>query len=98
MSRADHSGSTVVETAQGPVRGVCRTTVETFFGIPYARAPVGPLRWRPPGELEPGQAFFDATSFGPDAMQRALLPGSRAPRLSEDCLRLNIWRPRQREG
>jgi para-nitrobenzyl esterase len=98
MGRTDSSDHPVIETPRGPVRGVRGPKVETFFGIPYAAAPVGQLRWRPPSELEPWQDLFDASSFGPDAMQRAVPPSSRAGCISEDCLRLNIWRSRQRSG
>jgi carboxylesterase type B len=97
-SRPDSSDRPVIETARGLVRGVRGANVETYFGIPYAAPPVGQLRWRPPGDLEPWQGLFDAASFGPDAMQRAVPPSSRAGRISEDCLRLNIWRSRQRSG
>ena len=98
MGGVDSSSHPIVETELGVVRGSRGTTVETFLGIPYASPPVGELRWKPPGELEPWQGLLDAESFGPDAMQRSLLSTSRAPRLSEDCLRLNVWRPRHRNG
>ena len=40
----------VVSVAQGRLRGVWRDDLWSFSGIPYARAPVGELRWRPPLE------------------------------------------------
>lgn len=81
----------------GPVSGLAGD-VRAFLGIPYARPPVGPLRWRPPQPLAPWREPFDATGFGPDFPQ-APNAALRAPRQDEDCLRLNVWTPSgAREG
>jgi len=79
-----------VETAHGRVRGVSGGGVRAWKGIPYARAPVGRLRFRPPEPPEGWSGVRDASSFGPSAMQR-----TRSPEMtvSEDCLYLNIWAP-----
>lgn len=63
-----------------------------FLGIPYAAAPVGPLRWRPPQPITPWSGVRDALAFGPDVPQAANA-WSRAPRQDEDCLYLNVWTP-----
>lgn len=76
-------------------------------GIPFARPPVGALRWKAPRDPESWQGVRDATAFGPAAVQygRVYGPGSHntydetiGTTLnqavgSEDCLYLNIWRP-----
>jgi para-nitrobenzyl esterase len=83
----------VVRTAQGAVRGSVDGDVESFKGIPFAKPPVGPLRWRAPRPIEPWTGVRDATEFGPACVhgERVLFPEDSAQ--SEDCLTLNVWRP-----
>ncbi len=88
----------VVSVAQGRLRGVRRGDLWSFSGIPYARPPVGELRWRPPQAPEPWDGTRDAAAFGPIAPQpqaavgitSASDPASSEPQ-SEDCLSLNVW-------
>ena len=42
----------VVQTDDGPVRGIIRDGVRQFLAIPFAAPPVGHLRWRPPQRPE----------------------------------------------
>lgn len=90
----------VVSVTQGRLRGVWRGDLWSFSGIPYARAPVGALRWRPPVAAEPWDQIRDASTFGPIAPQSAAVPGITSPSdpeasepHSEDCLSLNVWTP-----
>jgi para-nitrobenzyl esterase len=90
----------VVSVAQGRLRGVWREDLWSFSGIPYARAPVGELRWRTPREPEAWSEIRDASTFGPIAPQAAAVPGITSPSdpeasepHSEDCLFLNVWTP-----
>ena len=95
----------VVSVAQGRLRGVWREDLWSFSGIPYARAPIGELRWRPPLAPEPWGEIRDASTFGPIAPQSAAVPGITSPSdpeasepQSEDCLFLNVWTPRLPES
>jgi DNA-binding IclR family transcriptional regulator len=82
-----------VTTAPGRVGGsVASPEVHAWKGIPYAAAPVGPLRWRAPQPVTPWVGIRPARTFGPDFPQ-APNPASRAGRMSEDCLYLNVWAP-----
>src|SRR6516162_8195123 len=90
----------VVEVRQGRLRGVRRGDLWSFSGIPYAKAPVGPLRWRPPAEAESWDGIRDASTFGPIAPQSPSVAGITSPSdpdnsepHSEDCLSLNVWTP-----
>lgn len=72
--------------------------VRQFLGIPYARPPLGELRWRSPQPIPPWSGVRDATTFGMPAPQNPSDlfeiqgPNGRAPD-SEDCLYLNIYSP-----
>ena len=90
----------VVSVAQGRLRGVWRGDQWCFAGIPYASAPVGELRWRPPLPAEVWTGVRDASEFGPIAPQRVATAGVTSPAdpgssagQSEDCLSLNVWTP-----
>ncbi len=67
--------------------------VQTWLGIPYAKPPIGNLRWQAPQKLEPSDKTFDAKKFGAAAVQ-FVDPTEDADSYSvqsEDCLTLNIW-------
>jgi para-nitrobenzyl esterase len=89
----------VVSVSGGRVRGARRGDLWSFSGIPYGRAPIGELRWRPPLPPEPWLDIRDASSFGPIAPQAAPVAGITSPSdpaadpQSEDCLSLNVWTP-----
>jgi len=84
----------VVCTEQGAIRGVVQGDTLAFKGIPYAKPPVGPLRWRPPEPPARWQGVRDGSKFGESCPQ---LSGKDVIG-EEDCLSLNIWRPKQTPG
>jgi para-nitrobenzyl esterase len=71
-----------------------------FLGIPFARAPVGALRWRAPQDAIPWKGIRKADTFGPHCMQESVFADIefRSQGMSEDCLYLNVWTAAKSEG
>ena len=90
----------VVAAPAGRVEGYTQGATRIFKGIPYAKPPVGDLRWKPPGPMPRWPGVKQALEQGPACIQPRPRP-SRArniyaaelPSMSEDCLTLNIWAP-----
>ena len=70
-----------------------------WLGIPYAKPPVGDLRWKAPRELEPWQNTYEALDYGQACTQTGSTFGDPEAVVgsvhgSEDCLYLNIFTPK----
>lgn len=80
-----------VKTKTGIYVGDKEKKTISFFGIPYAKPPVGELRWKAPEPLDASESVFEAKHFGASAIQ-VEHKGSilKHHRQSEDCLYLNI--------
>lgn len=63
----------VLHLANGDVRGVYNKdkTVEVYAGIPYAKPPVGELRWKEPQDVENWDGVRECDKFAPKSMQPA---------------------------
>lgn len=90
----------VVRTPSGDLRGRREGPALVFRGVPYASAPVGDLRWRPPRPFPAWRDVREAADFGPSAPQAGpadvadivSIGGAPEP-TGEDCLTLNVWAP-----
>ncbi len=71
--------------------------IRSFKGIPYAAAPLGTLRWKPPQPAPVWKGVHRADHFGDTCAQPAT-HGSAGLRMSEDCLNLNVWSGAQSGG
>jgi para-nitrobenzyl esterase len=93
------AATAVVDAPAGKVRGMIEDGLRAYRGIPFAKPPVGPLRWRAPEPLPRWDGVREATAFGPACFQpKPQLSGIYTPvaplPMSEDCLTLNVWAPR----
>jgi para-nitrobenzyl esterase len=73
------------------VRGRNEGGISSYKGIPYAKPPIGALRWQAPQLPDAWTGERDATSFGAHCTQAGLT--SAAVIGQEDCLTLNVWAP-----
>ncbi len=96
-ARSQTSEPPRVSVGTGTVEGVREGRLAVFRGLPYAAAPVGPLRWRAPEPPPPWPDVRRADAFGPACPQDRTASvdqaGDPGP-TSEDCLFLNVWTPR----
>ena len=90
--------SVTVDAPAGPLKGQAQDALNVFKGVPYAQPPVGKLRWKPPQPMQRWSNAKDASDFGPACIQPSgAMAGvySHDPiAMSEDCLTLNIWAPK----
>ncbi len=84
-----------VELAGGKVAGLTMADGSSiFYGIPYAAAPTGELRWKPPAPRAPWSGVLDATKIAPACAQgdtgwnKDFMTAMR-----EDCLTVSIRTP-----
>src|SRR5436190_12124704 len=81
-------------TTDGPVLGLRENGVIKFLGIPYAKPPVGDLRWMPPQPVAKWTGVRRAYKFGPTCAQVTTLgPFAGPPNSNEDCLYVNVFTP-----
>lgn len=93
----------IVTTRYGMIEGITEKGCEIYKGIPYAKPPVGKLRFHKPQKPESWEGILHATRFcfrsmqGPDRggfyhKEFYSNPDFEVP-MSEDSLYLNIWVP-----
>lgn len=92
--RGNYDASLAVKTKTGRFVGTKWKDSVYFCGIPYAKPPVGKLRWKAPEPLPESNEVFEAKYLGASAIQ-VDYEGSllKHHRQSEDCLTLNICIP-----
>jgi len=100
-SATRYSSSTTITTLYGKVSGVdAGNDSWAWKGIPYAKPPVGELRWKAPQDPDPWEGIRRSTeafsACTQPAMSRAWIPLNQVVG-SEDCLYLNVYRP-MKEG
>lgn len=87
----------IIVTKKGKIEGVIDTVnnLHVYKGIPYAKPPVGELRWKAPQPIDAWDTILMAKEFGATPIQ--VDPWGdlyyRSNGFSEDCLFLNVWSP-----
>ena len=97
-----------VKTKYGELKGVSQNGYTVFKGVPYAKPPVGELRWKRPQEPDSWEGVKDCDHFEKITPQYFPTPDTPwggmyykefysnpdfLPPTDEDCLYLNIWTP-----
>lgn len=91
---AGPAGDPVVRTSSGAVKGVATSTFDEFLGLPYAAPPVRELRFAPPARPASWQGVRDASRQSPACLQFEPTGVREEQAVSEDCLYLDLYRPR----
>jgi len=81
----------VIQLDSGKISGTQQGSTRTFLGIPYAKPPVGNLRWKPPEQPVPWSGTRACAKYGATCPQPPGPVSFGQP--SEDCLYLNVWTP-----
>lgn len=87
---------TIVETQSGKIEGTQLDRHIRFLGIPYAKPPVGELRFRKTKKIDRWDDVYKADHFISRCPQpKGMFNDSISRKIisSEDCLTLNIWTP-----
>lgn len=77
-----------------------KTGLQMYFGVPFAKPPVGELRWKAPQPMDNWQGVLKTNKFGPKPVQVEVYGkmNSRLDTMSEDCLYLNVWAPAKKSA
>ena len=88
----EYDPSLAARCDNGTFVGVRKDSLLAFRGIPFARPPVGELRWKKPQPAPEGTGVFEAFYNGRSPVQTEW-PSERASYYpqGEDCLYLNVW-------
>jgi len=89
----------IVKTKYGRIKGFVKDGISRWYGVPFAKPPIGNLRFRRAVECESWNDVRDCTKFGPRCRQfkRELFFPFSSKADGEDCLYLNIWRKNNEE-
>ena len=77
----------IVNTKSGKIKGYLREGRIEYLGIPYAKPPVGELRFKRAQKADAWEGILDAKEYGPEAIQN----DEGMDKGSEDCLTIIAW-------
>lgn len=93
------ANTVVVKSEEGALRGLETDKLQIFKGIRYGEPTGGKMRFRPSVPVRPWKGVRNALTFGSPCHQTNpdTAPWRDPMPESEDCLALNIWRPKTAE-
>lgn len=101
MAQGSEGTPVKAEILNGTIEGLydAGTGLQMYFGIPFAKPPVGELRWKAPEPAENWEGVLETKNFGPAAVQTNVFGDMnlRSDGVSEDCLYLNVWTPAKQD-
>src|SRR5580658_289233 len=83
-----------VTISSGRISGKDLGDVQAWLGIPYAAPPVGNLRWKAPQPPPSWEGVRTTGRYGNICMQPKAMALNEPTPMSEDCLTLNVWAPK----
>src|SRR6478736_2356836 len=96
-AQTDNNFPVQAKIENGVVEGLydTKSRMQLYLGVPFAKPPVGNLRWKAPQPLDNWSNVKITKTFGPRAVQPIVWGdmNSRSNGISEDCLYLNVWSP-----
>lgn len=102
FSQTDNSLPVQTTIQTGVIEGNYDVTngISTYFGVPFAKPPVGELRWKAPVPADAWKGVKETKKFGPRPVQGLVFGdmNSWSAGVSEDCLTLNVWTPAKRNS
>jgi para-nitrobenzyl esterase len=79
---------------QGEIEGVVEDGLGMFKAIPYAKPPIGNLRWKAPIPMDKWNGVYKTDHYAPMPPQHPFGSAEQqSPSWSEDCLYLNVITP-----
>lgn len=96
-AQTDYGFPVQVKIENGIIEGTYDTkeNLQIYLGVPFAKPPLGPLRWKAPEPPANWTGVRQTKKFGPRPVQGIVFGdmSSRSDGISEDCLYLNVWSP-----
>ncbi|CAD44098.3 Carboxylic ester hydrolase [Caenorhabditis elegans] len=86
----------VIETSYGRVRGITEWSDDNnhkymFKSVPFAKPPIGKLRFAPPQYPDSWSGVLDASKYSPACLSNSSTTSTPQEHVSEDCLYINIF-------
>jgi para-nitrobenzyl esterase len=100
MAQTNNYFPVQAKVENGVIEGLYDTnsSLQLYLGVPFAKPPVGNLRWKAPQPLDNWTGVKETKAFGPRSVQGIVFGDmhARSNGISEDCLYLNVWTPATR--